>query len=129
MFVFVKSSFQFLTVSLGSITEGVSVDAVGAVVWIVVFGECSDSSLHRGFCSRQDDDVHALKARVEQLRMDGRREGVTWLRKVFGEMEEHALRSLSAAAGLGLVDGSGKLLPSAKVRASLVKYLAPEAGD
>jgi hypothetical protein len=39
--------------------------------------------------------VHALKARLEQLRMDGRREGVKWLRKVVGEMEEHALRSLS----------------------------------
>ena len=32
---------------LGSITGGVSVDSVGAVVWIVVFGGCSDSSLHR----------------------------------------------------------------------------------
>ena len=73
--------------------------------------------------------MHALKARLEQLRMDGRREGVKWLRKVVGEMEEHALRSLSAAAGLGLVDGSGNSLPGAKVRASLVKYLAPEAGD
>ena len=28
-------------------------------------------------------------------------EGMKWLRKVVGEMEEHALRSLSAAAGLG----------------------------
>ena len=42
MFGLVKSSFQLLTVSLGSITEGVSLDAVGAVVWIVVFGGCSD---------------------------------------------------------------------------------------
>ena len=32
----------------GSITEGVSVDSVGAVVWIGVFGGCSDSSLHCG---------------------------------------------------------------------------------
>ena len=80
------------------------------------------------FASQQDDDVDALKARLEQLRMGGRREGVKWLRKVVGEMEEHALRSLSAAAGLGLVDGSGKSLSGAKVRASLVKYLAPEAG-
>ena len=32
----------------GSITEGVSVDSVGAVVWIGVFGGCSDTSLHCG---------------------------------------------------------------------------------
>ena len=41
MFGLVRSSFQLLTVSLGSITEGVSVDSVAAVVWILVFGECS----------------------------------------------------------------------------------------
>ena len=32
----------------GSITEGASVDLVGAVVWIGVFGGCSDTSLHCG---------------------------------------------------------------------------------
>ena len=43
-----RTSFQLLTVSLGGITEGVSVDSVGAVVRIGVFGGCSDSSLHCG---------------------------------------------------------------------------------
>ena len=64
VFCLVRTSFQLLTVFLRSITEVVSVDLVGAVVWIGVFRGCSDSYLHCGSLIRWVVNVSSGRSTV-----------------------------------------------------------------